>query len=125
MDNLMQMVLQPFTELGPDVSVSIYQVPESFNNEQARALLPLLPGGAKMNHIAVPGGQGLLAVGGLLDPQVLLTVHGALMSIMGVDFVLGCGPGSALLPRTAAGQAAVGASARAAAASKPKWKFWK
>jgi hypothetical protein len=62
-----------------------------------------------------------LAIGGYLAPSVFEEAHGVVMTVPGVEFVVGCGSGCSTLPRTAFGQEATGAYGRAQAA-KPWWK---
>jgi hypothetical protein len=130
----MQALLAPFGELGPNVSVSVYKLPPSVKQTdllvkavvaQAPRLAALAQSGqAKVHGVGSPdSGESLLAIGGLMETDVFEKVHGVLMAVAGVEFVVGVGSGCSTLPRTAVGQAAVGAAARAKAA-KPWWKVW-
>jgi hypothetical protein len=127
----MQTVLLPISEFGPDVSASVYKIPASVEGERVAELVAREPqlamlvasGRAKVNGISFSEGGGLLAIGGIMEPGVFEKAHAVLMSLGGVEFVVGAGSGCSTLPRTALGQSAVGASARAQAA-KPWWKLW-
>jgi len=131
--DMLTAVLQPINDMGPDVSAAIYKMPASVKPELIGGVIAQRPrlgelmrsGRAKVNAASSPGGEGMLAIGGFIEPEELREIHIFVMSIGGMEFVVGCGPGAALLPRTAIGEAAVGAHARAMAERKPKWKFWK
>lgn len=132
--NELQMILQPMIdEFGPDVSAAVYKLPPSVKADLVGGIVSQEPalkaqmdaGRAKVMGAMVPDGESVLAIGGHLDPDVFLKIHGVLMSIDGVQFVVGAGSGCARLPRTSLGMAAVGAHERATAAKKPWWRFWK
>jgi hypothetical protein len=130
MDPLVE-VLQPISEMGANVSASIYKLPASVNNIIVAEIISKEPrldalmksGKAKVNGIIDPDGSGMLAIGGFIEPEVFASIHDVLMSIAGVEFVVGCGPGCATLPLTALGAQSAGAHKRAMSA-RPWWKFW-
>ena len=109
--DLLTAVLQPISEMGPDVSAAIYKLQASLKPELIGGIIAQGPrlgalmrsGRAKVNAASSPGSEGMFAVGGFLEPEELQEIHRLLMSISGVEFVVGCGPGATLLPRTAFG----------------------
>jgi hypothetical protein len=129
--NAMQAVLLPISEFGPSVSASVYKLPASVEGERLAELVAQEPqlaslvasGRAKVNGIRFAEGGGLLAIGGIMDAAVFEKAHGVLTAIGGVEFVVGAGPGCSTLPRTAIGNASVGASDRSKTA-KPWWRLW-
>ena len=130
MSDPFQMLLSQFGEMGNDVSVAIYQLPESVKGEIVLAVLSQLPsiktaagsGKCKLTGVrASDKGGGLVAFGGYMAPSVFEEGHAAIMMVPGVEFIVGAGAGCSTLPRTAFGSEAAGAHARAQAA-KPWWK---
>ena len=129
--NAMQTVLLPISEFGPAVSASVYKIPASVEGARVAELVAQEPqlamlvasGRAKVNGISFSEGGGLLAIGGIMEPAVFEKAHGLLMSIGGVEFVVGAGQGCSTLPSTAFGKVAAGAADRSRAA-KPWWKLW-
>lgn len=130
----LQVVIAPIEEIGDDVSVSIYKLPASVKIDvlmavvaQEPRLKPLLRSGqAKVNGIKNGEyGESLIAIGGYIEPDVFEKIHGVVMSVDGVEFVVGAGQGCELLPVTDMARAGAGAYARSmAASSKPWWKIW-
>ena len=128
----LQIVLDSLGEIGSDISASIYKLPASVKAVLVGSLVTgeprlkaLLGSKAKVTGVRSPDGWGLIGIGGYIEPEVFEKIHGVVMSIDGVEFVVGVGPGCAGLPVTDMARAGAGAYARSmAAASKPWWKIW-
>lgn len=126
------MVLQPLAAIGSDISAAVYKLPPSIKAEMIGAIAAQEPSvkaalsakRAGITGAAQPGNFGLVAIGGYLEAQTFEKLHHAIMSLDGVEFVIGAGPSCAGLPRTALASEAAGAHARHMASQKPWWKIW-
>jgi hypothetical protein len=127
----LQEVLAPMTEIGPDISAIVYKLPAGVKTElimgivaQEPRLGPLLKNGNAKIRGASGGAESVIALGGYVPAVVLEHIHSVIMSIDGVEFIVGAGPECRGLPSTNFGRAATGAYARSMAAKKPWWKVW-
>lgn len=128
----LQAVLNPMTEIGTDISASVYKLPAGLKPEIVMGVVSQEPRmkqllnarQAKITGAGSPGGESLIGIGGHVPAEVFEHIHSAVMSMDNVEFIVGAGPGCATLPPTSFGRAAAGAHARSMAPSKPWWKFW-
>jgi hypothetical protein len=131
----LQEVLAPMTEIGPDISAIVYKLPPGVKAEIIMGIVAMEPrlspilknGKAKIRGaMAGDGSESVIALGGYVPAAILEHVHSVIMSVGGVEFIVGAGPECRGLPSTTFGRAAAGAHARSMASSekKPWWKVW-
>lgn len=126
------MVLQPLAKIGTDISASVYKIPPSLKAEIIAGIVaqePAVKAGLAAKRVGInaamqPGNFGLVAIGGYLDASTFEKIHESIMSLDGIEFVIGAGPSCAGLPRTDLAHQAAGAHARHMASKKPWWKVW-